>query len=702
MKSMSNGISSFKFLKKLKRLKSRLMEGEGTVRLYSVILLVLFAVMLLSVRWFFDEGRYGFVEGHPAPRAYLAISPMKYVDEDKTKLLRDRVQNTISGVLVRDSDALNSMTTQFKMLEAGDLEGAMISKDLVTLLNQLPKTKKETALKAVAKIGFNILLKENNADTFSNATPEALWLEIESLDLPMDLNNLIYQLLEDVLRPAVKVDEELTQNLRSDLASSLKPIEQYLKVGDVIVEKGEIITPQLARILLSQGYLQQHFPWKIFTLSFLLILCWPFWIRLPAFASGGQNYDLNEIYIACVVGAYWFAEYISGLLGARGVAIVTLTGWAYLVLPFSLGFQVIFGASIIASILMSAFSTSEIVLVSFMGLTAAMTGRFFFRDVHSRSHLWRQLFIAGLLPVFAGIFARWAISLELTWQVFLISCLAEALWGTVVIAFLPIWENFFDIMSPLRLMELSYPTQPLLKKLQIEAPGTYHHSLMVGTLAETAADRLGMNAYLIRAGAYYHDIGKLRRPHFFVENQMEGENIHDELTPSLSALVIIAHVREGLEIANEYHLPAKLRQFIAEHHGTTCLSYFYRKSNSQGEKLPREQFCYPGPRPSCRETALLMLADSVEAAVRADRKNISGIQDLEKVISGVIDSKVAEGQLDNVDFTLKDLSEIKEALIYALQSVYHGRKVKEIQSSEEEDKKDTTPELTQENLKNEN
>ena len=237
------------------------MEGEGTVRLYSVILLVLFAVMLLSVRWFFDEGRYGFVEGHPAPRAYLAISPMKYVDEDKTKLLRDRVQNTISGVLVRDSDALNSMTTQFKMLEAGDLEGAMISKDLVTLLNQLPKTKKETALKAVAKIGFNILLKENNADTFSNATPEALWLEIESLDLPMDLNNLIYQLLEDVLRPAVKVDEELTQNLRSDLASSLKPIEQYLKVGDVIVEKGEIITPQLARILLSQGYLQQHFPW---------------------------------------------------------------------------------------------------------------------------------------------------------------------------------------------------------------------------------------------------------------------------------------------------------------------------------------------------------------------------------------------------------------------------------------------------------
>lgn len=285
---------------------------------------------------------------------------------------------------------------------------------------------------------------------------------------------------------------------------------------------------------------------------------------------------------------------------------------------------------------------------------------------------------------------RWGMAMNLSWQVFLYACLGEAFWGVVVIAFLPVWENFFDIMSPLRLMELSYPTQPLLKKLQIEAPGTYHHSLMVGTLAEAAADRLGMNTYLIRAGAYYHDVGKLRRPHFFVENQMEGENVHDELTPSLSALVIIAHVREGLEIAQEYHLPAKLRQFIAEHHGTTCLAYFHRKSIALGETLPREQFCYPGPRPSCRETGLLMLADSVEAAVRADRKNITGIQDLEKVISGVVEAKVSEGQLDDVDFTMKELATIREALVYALQSMYHGRKVKEIKEEPSSEEEETT------------
>ena len=681
---MKIGSSNLNIFKKMNRISSRISMKEDVFRLTSVFLLLFFAVLLILARWFFDGGRAGFVQGHPAPRTYLAISPMKYIDEEKTNLLRSRVESTISGVLVKDTEAINTMTSQLKSLEAGDFQGAMIPKDLIAILQEMPERRRQTTLKAVATIGFQFLIKENNGDEFATPAPEKLWGKIEELNFPAEMNNLIYQILEAVLRPAVKIDEELTQGLRNDLAASLKPIEQYLKVGDVIVEKGKIITPQLSRILLSQGYLQQQFPWKILLFSALLILCWPFWIQLPAFAAGGrQKYETNEIYIACIVGAYWFAEYISGLLGARGVAIITLSGWVYLVLPFTLGFQVVFGASIIASILLTSFSTSGIVLVSFMGLVAAMTGPFFLKDVHSRSHLWRQLFIAGLLPVFAGMLARWTIALEMSWQVFLFACLGEALWGTVVIAFLPIWENFFDIMSPLRLMELSYPTQPLLKKLQIEAPGTYHHSLMVGTLAETAADRLGMNAYLVRAGAYYHDIGKLRRPHFFVENQMEGENVHDELTPSLSALVIIAHVREGLEIAEEYNLPGKLRQFIAEHHGTTCLSYFFRKSSSQGEKLPREQFCYPGPRPSSRETALLMLADSVEAAVRADRRNISRIQDLEKVISGVVESKVVEGQLDDVDFTLKDLAEIKEALIYALQSVYHGRKVKEIQSSDE-------------------
>ena len=218
----------------------------------------------------------GFVQGHPAPRTYLAISPMKYIDEEKTKLLRSRVESTISGVLVKDTEAINTMTSQLKSLEAGDFQGAMIPKDLIAILQEMPERRRQTTLKAVATIGFQFLIKENNGDEFATPAPEKLWGKIEELNFPAEMNNLIYQILEAVLRPAVKIDEELTQGLRNDLAASLKPIEQYLKVGDVIVEKGKIITPQLSRILLSQGYLQQQFPWKILLFSALLILCWPF------------------------------------------------------------------------------------------------------------------------------------------------------------------------------------------------------------------------------------------------------------------------------------------------------------------------------------------------------------------------------------------------------------------------------------------
>lgn len=685
---MNNVVNNLKLSRKFKKTKAKLLVGNGFYRFTSVVLLVCFACFLLFVRWFFDTGRSGFLLGKPSPRTYFAIAPMGYIDEEKTQLLRSKVEDTIAGVFVKDSSVVRGMKSRLEALEQGDLQMAMIPAALKDLLAQLSERKKTIVLRSTFKIGQELLAEGDWARGVAAPTAELIWEKIEALDLPMAENNLIYQLLEEILKPAVRLDKDLTQSLRKDFTAGLKPVEQFIKVGDVIVEKGNVITPQLARILLSQGYLQQRFPWKILILSLLLIFCWPFWVHLPDFASGSRrSFDLNEVFVACIVGGYWFAEYISSLLGARGVAIVVLTGWIYLVLPFIPAFQVVFGASIVASVLTAAFSTSEILLVASMGLVAAVTGRFFFRDVHSRSHLWRQLVVAGFFPVLGGMVVRWGMAMDLSWQVFLYACLGEAFWGVVVIAFLPVWENFFDIMSPLRLMELSYPTQPLLKKLQIEAPGTYHHSLMVGTLAEAAADRLGMNTYLIRAGAYYHDIGKLRRPHFFVENQMEGENVHDELTPSLSALVIIAHVREGLEIAQEYHLPAKLRQFIAEHHGTTCLAYFHRKSIALGETLPREQFCYPGPRPSCRETGLLMLADSVEAAVRADRKNITGIQDLEKVISGVVEAKVSEGQLDDVDFTMKELATIREALVYALQSMYHGRKVKEIKeepSSEEE------------------
>jgi putative nucleotidyltransferase with HDIG domain len=265
-----------------------------------------------------------------------------------------------------------------------------------------------------------------------------------------------------------------------------------------------------------------------------------------------------------------------------------------------------------------------------------------------------------------------------TWRVWGLFFIFELTTTFFVIAVLPMIEGYIGALSILRTRELSHPSSPLLRKLQNEAPGTYHHSLMIGALAEAAANELGMDANLMKVGAYYHDVGKLYRPHFFVENQMGGENIHDTLSPTLSAVAIIAHVREGIKLAKEFGLPKQVKNFIVEHHGTTSLGYFYKKAMTLGENVDFEQFCYPGPKPQSRETALLMMLDSLEAAMRVEIKNVTSAKDIQEVIERVVASKIAAKQLDDVDFTFKEIQRIEGAILKAFQSMYHTRTVKEI------------------------
>jgi putative nucleotidyltransferase with HDIG domain len=232
-------------------------------------------------------------------------------------------------------------------------------------------------------------------------------------------------------------------------------------------------------------------------------------------------------------------------------------------------------------------------------------------------------------------------------------------------------------------MELSNPNHPLLHRLMQEAPGTYYHSIIVGNLAERAAEVIGADPLLVRVGAYFHDIGKVVRPYFFIDNQAGRTNIHDELPPSSSARIIIDHVREGLELARRYRLPAQVAQFIPQHHGTTTASYFYQRALQEEETVNPEDYRYPGPRPQSREAAILMLADSVEATVRSLvqsgklqemlEKKKEGEDPLAKLVAGIIEQRVREGQLDESDLTFRDLRRIGQAFTEVLHGVYHPR-----------------------------
>jgi hypothetical protein len=256
----------------------------------------------------------------------------------------------------------------------------------------------------------------------------------------------------------------------------------------------------------------------------------------------------------------------------------------------------------------------------------------------------------------------------------------DAMWGalnsflSISLAFLllPIVEHSFGLTSDITLLELSDLNRPLLRRMQLEAPGTYHHSMVVGSLAERAAEAIGANSLLARVSAYYHDIGKLPKPEYYAENEpAAGRSRHEQLTPSMSALVVKSHITEGLELARGERLPRAVRDAIPEHHGTMVMAFFYDKAQQIDPTVRREDYCYPGPRPRSKETAILMLADGVEGASRAlQEPTPSRIRGL---VTRIVDERVHDGQLDECGLTLAEVAKIRDAFIPVLTAIFHVR-----------------------------
>jgi len=240
---------------------------------------------------------------------------------------------------------------------------------------------------------------------------------------------------------------------------------------------------------------------------------------------------------------------------------------------------------------------------------------------------------------------------------------------------LPALESIFKITTDIRLLELSNLNAPILRRLSVEAPGTYHHSLMVGTLAESAAEAVGANPLLVRVGAYYHDLGKMLKPEYFVENQVFGINKHETLSPNMSSLIIASHVKDGLELAKEIGLAERIRDLIPQHHGTRLMTYFYQKAresaDSKNQDVVEADFRYPGPKPQTKEAAIVMMADSVEAASRTLTSPTPA--QIQGMINRLVDAIIADNQLDECDITLREVRLVKESFFKILTGIYHRR-----------------------------
>ncbi len=238
---------------------------------------------------------------------------------------------------------------------------------------------------------------------------------------------------------------------------------------------------------------------------------------------------------------------------------------------------------------------------------------------------------------------------------------------------LPYLEELFSITTNIKLLELSDFNQPLLKRLMVDAPGTYHHSIIVGNLVENASELIGANSLLVRVGAYYHDIGKLKNPEYFAENQEGLLSKHDDLTPSMSSLILISHVKEGVDLARKYKLHRPIINIIEQHHGTSLIHYFYRKAlkENKASKVGEEKYRYPGPKPRTKEAAIVMLADAVEATSRTVEE--PSYERLKNMVDKVINDRFIDGQLNDCDITLVNMHRIAESFAHTLTGIYHTR-----------------------------
>lgn len=482
-----------------------------------------------------------------------------------------------------------------------------------------------------------------------------------------------YQVLVSfLLAPNVIYNVKKTEEKIAEVFANVPKTKGKILKDEIIVEKHKRVTREAREIItvLESTYISVG-TWEILkTMLFRNLLYFGVIFLLLNFSlvAKAQLFDGKNIYFVALLSAVYL------VIGKITYATDTiyLLPISFFVLLFALYFNfyvaviitLIFAA--VFGIILNSMPTFIFLLVS--GTVAAFSSR----TISSRLSLYRPIIYISIANVAAILFAdiyllKGSLSLWHLSEGVLNSVLASVLF----VLLLPLFEKLFDFCTDLTLLELGNLNLPLFKEMAIEAPGTYHHSIIVGNLAEAAARMIGADPILARVGAYYHDIGKLKKPEYYIENQRGIKNPHDTLRPQMSTLIIISHVKDGVGMAKKMKLPRKIISIIEQHHGTTTIELFYNKALETSSSINKDTFRYPGPKPKTKEAAVVMLADTVEAAARSE-KNIT-VTKLQKILKDNIEKKLADGQLDECPITRQDLGLVSTTFLSTLTGVFHPR-----------------------------
>ncbi|MGL4654441.1 MAG: HD family phosphohydrolase [Sarcina sp.] len=487
------------------------------------------------------------------------------------------------------------------------------------------------------------------------------------------LAGVVYKIDLAVIQPNFFYDKAKTEEQINNVLKDIAPV--VVKKGQLIVSDGEPVTQSQIDLLSELGLLNtSKTNWPIYLAlgALVLIIMLLQYIYLYKFHKKVYK-DISKLLLISILNvmAILIARVITSVfspflipLACAPILMTLLTNYKISVVISGLNVVLIAGA------------TNFNPIVTIIAIISAIIGAVILKKMQQRNDI---LIASLIISIIAGAttLAIGALTTNNFMDIIENSgyiVLGGILSGVLAVGILPFFEATFDIVTTVKLLELSNPNSPLLKKILMEAPGTYHHSVLVANLAELAAEAIGANSLLVRIGAYYHDIGKTKRPYFFKENQIGIENPHNKISDKLSAKIIISHVKDGLEMAREHNLPKDIESFIVTHHGDTLVKYFYintRNNSENPDEVKEEDFKYPGPRPTTKEQGIVMLSDSVEAAVRSLKEHTS--ETIENMVNLIIKDKMDSGQLTNCELTLKDIENIRKCFLKALNGIYHQR-----------------------------
>lgn len=639
-------------------------------------------------------------EGEVSPTTIKASQTITIEDSVKTAERKKQAEENIKEIYILDRSILTrmeqSLDDSFTVLE-GIINADSSSIEKIKALEE-KFSLQESTVRALVSLDAEIIdslqieaqnLLRNNwqngvRESEVTAKKTELYNQIDLLNMTVPYKNLLKSVFNQMnFQANYLIDEEATLKAKKEASQNEGVVMVELRKGQKIVGEGELVTAEHIEILEALGYKRSAAPYitllgiTIFTLLVYILTV----IYLKLYRKDLYRKELNLLLLGllCFVSLL-VAHLISAINISSNPQIAKLVGYLIPVATCSMLIAILLDTTL--AIFMTALLSFYIGILTDYQLPYAITA-----------------FVSGLVGVYsvikfnqhfdwvkAGLFISIANVVSISamglmnndeWFVLLIGCSIGVVNGIVSSIFaygsLPFLESGFKVTTSVRLLELSNPNQPLLKRLLVEAPGTYHHSIMVGNLAEAAADAVGADSLLVRVGAFYHDIGKLKRPYFFTENQLGADNPHDKLSPSLSALIITSHLKDGLEIARQHNLPPEVIDLIAQHHGTGLVTYFYHKALEMGnsDSIKEEDYRYQASKPQSKEAAIIMLADSIEAAVRSMSTPNAG--KIEAQVRKMIKERLEDGQLDECALTFKDLDLIATAFTRILSGVFHTR-----------------------------